>query len=94
MQVIKHVFHKACLIYNDLLWTPLEKIPGSALGMDPYPFCIVNDRMMSLTCIKFEDLKSFGQGKPARTTLGDIDQFFSQTHQATFKQSTVHHDFA
>ena len=36
---------------------PLEKNPGSALGMDPYPVCVVNDRMMSLTCIKFEDFK-------------------------------------
>ena len=81
--------------YIMIYFGPLsKKNPGPALAMDPYPFCVVNDRMMSLTCIKFEDLKSFGQGKPARTTLGDIDQFFSQTHQAPFKQSTVHHDFA
>ena len=52
-------FHRACLIYNDLLWTPLEKNPGSALGMDPYPFCLMNDRMVSLTCIKFEDFEKF-----------------------------------
>ena len=78
MQVIKPVFHIARLICTDLLWTPLEKNHGSALGTDPCPFCFVNDRM-SLTCIKFEDLKSFGQGKPAGTTLGDIDQFFSQS---------------
>ena len=63
MQVIKPIFHKACLIYNDLLWTPLKKKkkknPGSARGMDPYPFCVVNDRMMSLTCIKFEGFEKF-----------------------------------
>ena len=94
MQVIKAIFHRACLIYNDLLWAPVEKYPGSALGMDPYPFCLMNDRMMSLTCIRFEDFESFGQGKPARTTLGDTDQLFSQTHQAPFYQSTVHYDFA
>ena len=89
MQVIKPVFHRVCLIYNDLLLTPLEKNPGSALGMDRYLFCVVNDRMMSSTCIKFEDLKSFGQGKLARTTLGDKDQFFSETTNNNFVKNEI-----
>ena len=81
---IKPFFHRACLIYIMIYSGPLsekkkkkKKNPGSTLGMDPYPFCLVNNRMTSLTCINLKILKSFGQGKPARTTLGDIDQFFS-----------------
>ena len=57
---IQPLFHRACLIYIMIYSGPLsKKNPGSALGMDPYPFCLMNDRMMSLTCVKFEGFEKF-----------------------------------